>query len=119
MIRRIAQAFTVAAALAFPALPASAQAEQGPGPELVDRVAAVVGDSVLLVSDVLAEVERLRQITQEATGEMAGELRVGILSTISPYLLPLVIGFLTISVSLTIVGLSTCVLLPVMIRPGT
>lgn len=41
---------------------------------------------------VMAEVERLHQITQEATGEMAGELRVGILSTISPYLLPLVIA---------------------------
>lgn len=41
---------------------------------------------------VIAEVERLHQITQEATGEMAGELRVGILSTISPYLLPLVIA---------------------------
>ena len=41
---------------------------------------------------VMADVERLEQITQEATGEMAGELRVGILSTISPYLLPLVIA---------------------------
>lgn len=41
---------------------------------------------------VLADVERLHQIVQEATGEMAGELRVGILSTISPYLLPLVIA---------------------------
>ncbi len=41
---------------------------------------------------VMTEVKRLHQITQEATGEMAGELRVGILSTISPYLLPLVIA---------------------------
>ena len=52
-----------------------------------------VGEQVIeQARAVLAEVERLRQITQEATGEMAGELRVGILSTISPYLLPLVIG---------------------------
>lgn len=41
---------------------------------------------------VIADVERLERITQEVTGEMAGELRVGILSTISPYLLPLVIA---------------------------
>ena len=41
---------------------------------------------------VMADVERLQKITQEATGEMAGELRVGILSTVSPYLLPLVIA---------------------------
>lgn len=41
---------------------------------------------------VMADVERLKLITQEATGEIAGELRVGILSTISPYLLPLVIA---------------------------
>lgn len=41
---------------------------------------------------VIADVERLERLTQEVTGEMAGELRVGILSTISPYLLPLVIA---------------------------
>lgn len=52
-----------------------------------------VGEEIIVQArSVLAEVERLRQITQEATGEMAGELRVGILSTISPYLLPLVIA---------------------------
>ncbi len=41
---------------------------------------------------VLAEAERLQLTVQETTGEMAGTLRVGILSTISPYLLPLVIA---------------------------
>ncbi|HLT46209.1 MAG TPA: LysR substrate-binding domain-containing protein [Rubricoccaceae bacterium] len=41
---------------------------------------------------VLAEVERLRELVREATGEMAGELRVGLLSTMAPYLLPLVIA---------------------------
>ena len=41
---------------------------------------------------VLGEVARLEAVVQEATGEMAGELRVGILSTIAPYLLPIVIA---------------------------
>ena len=41
---------------------------------------------------VLAEVERLHEVVREQTGEMAGELRVGILSTLAPYLLPLVIA---------------------------
>lgn len=41
---------------------------------------------------IITEVDRIRQIVQETTGEMAGELRIGILSTISPYLLPLVIA---------------------------
>ena len=45
--------------LALALAPAVARAQEAPA-ELVDRVAAVVGDSVLLVSDVLAEVERLR-----------------------------------------------------------
>lgn len=40
---------------------------------------------------VLAEVARLEAIVQEATGEMAGELRLGILSTIAPYLLPIIV----------------------------
>ncbi len=39
---------------------------------------------------VLAEVERLESLVQERTGEMSGELRVGILSTLAPYLLPAV-----------------------------
>ena len=41
---------------------------------------------------VLAEVARLQAVVQEATGEMAGELRVGILSTVAPYLLPIVVA---------------------------
>ncbi|MEP0547696.1 MAG: LysR substrate-binding domain-containing protein [Rhodothermales bacterium] len=41
---------------------------------------------------VVAEAERLEQLVQEAAGEMEGELRVGILSTLAPYLLPLVIA---------------------------
>lgn len=40
----------------------------------------------------LAEVERVHGVIQETTGDMSGELRIGILSTISPYLLPLVIA---------------------------
>lgn len=39
-----------------------------------------------------AEAERIREVVQETTGDMSGELRIGILSTISPYLLPLVIA---------------------------
>lgn len=41
---------------------------------------------------VLAAAERLAQLVQEAAQEMEGELRVGILSTLAPYLLPLVIA---------------------------
>lgn len=41
--------------------------------------------------NVLAETERLTAIAEEATGEMKGVLRVGIISTLAPYLLPLVI----------------------------
>ncbi len=41
---------------------------------------------------VLAEAERLRELMREATGELAGELRIGLLSTLAPYLLPLVIA---------------------------
>lgn len=41
---------------------------------------------------VVAEAERLGQLVQEAAGEMEGELRVGILSTLAPYLLPLIIA---------------------------
>jgi LysR family transcriptional regulator, hydrogen peroxide-inducible genes activator len=40
---------------------------------------------------VLADAERLSAIIQEVTGEMKGELRIGIISTLAPYLLPLVI----------------------------
>ena len=41
---------------------------------------------------VLAEAERLGDLVSAATGELAGELRVGILSTLAPYLIPLVIA---------------------------
>ena len=41
---------------------------------------------------VLAESKRLEGLVSEATGELAGELRVDILSTLAPYLIPLVIG---------------------------
>lgn len=40
---------------------------------------------------VLSEAERLSTIVEELTGEMKGELRIGVISTLAPYLLPLVI----------------------------
>ncbi len=40
---------------------------------------------------VLAEAARLEAVVQEATGEMSGGLRIGILGTIAPYLLPIII----------------------------
>ncbi|HUG41233.1 MAG TPA: peptidylprolyl isomerase [Longimicrobiales bacterium] len=55
MTRRI---LTVLALLV--AAPAAAQDPQPPGPEVVDRIVAVVGDSIVLESDILAEIERLR-----------------------------------------------------------
>ena len=52
-----------------------------------------VGASVVnQARHVLAEAERLEDLVSEATGELAGELRVGILSTIAPYMIPLVIA---------------------------
>lgn len=41
---------------------------------------------------VLAEAERLGDLVSATTGELAGELRVGVLSTLAPYLIPLVIA---------------------------
>ncbi len=40
---------------------------------------------------VLSETDRILAIVQERTGEMKGELRIGIISTLAPYLLPLLI----------------------------
>ncbi|HSH45856.1 MAG TPA: peptidylprolyl isomerase [Longimicrobiales bacterium] len=56
MIRRILTVALLATASAPLMLPAPAAAQS----ELVDRVVAVVGDSVVLESDILIEVERLR-----------------------------------------------------------
>jgi LysR family transcriptional regulator, hydrogen peroxide-inducible genes activator len=38
---------------------------------------------------ILKEVERLSEVTRERQGEIVGELRLGLLPTIAPYLLPL------------------------------
>jgi LysR family hydrogen peroxide-inducible transcriptional activator len=38
---------------------------------------------------ILKEVERLSELTRERKGEMVGEIRLGILPTVAPYLLPL------------------------------
>lgn len=40
---------------------------------------------------ILAESKKIQQIVDEEKGEMAGELRIGIIPTLSPYLLPLFI----------------------------
>ncbi|MBW3553152.1 MAG: peptidylprolyl isomerase [Gemmatimonadetes bacterium] len=59
MNRRILTVLTTLILL-LPAAPVAAQAMQSSDPDLVDRIVAVVGDSILLESDVLAEVERAR-----------------------------------------------------------
>jgi len=41
---------------------------------------------------VLQETERINQLVLEAKGEIAGELRIGVIPTIAPYLLPLFSG---------------------------
>jgi LysR family hydrogen peroxide-inducible transcriptional activator len=52
-----------------------------------------IGEQVIThARSVIAKTEQLETAVQETTGQMAGELRVGILSTISPYLMPLVIA---------------------------
>lgn len=82
-----------------PALSAGLQKlEAELGVVLFDRAAhpiepTEVGRAVVAQArHVLAEAERLEDLVSEATGELAGELRVGILSTLAPYLIPLVIG---------------------------
>jgi LysR family hydrogen peroxide-inducible transcriptional activator len=82
-----------------PALSAGLQKlEAELGVVLFDRAAhpiepTEVGRAVVAQArQVLAEAERLEDLVSEATGELAGELRVGILSTLAPYLIPLVIG---------------------------
>ncbi len=46
------------------ALPLGSAAQEGPGGELVDRIVAVVGDSVVLASDIQAQLERRRAFGQ-------------------------------------------------------
>jgi peptidyl-prolyl cis-trans isomerase SurA len=46
------------------ALPIGASAQQAEEPELVDRIVAVVGDSVVLASDIQAQIERRRAFGQ-------------------------------------------------------
>ncbi len=72
--------------------------EEELGVMLIDRnvrpiAPTAIGEKVIAQARIaLGEVERIRGIVQETTGDMSGELRIGILSTISPYLLPLVIA---------------------------
>src|SRR5690606_35932904 len=47
-------------AAALTALPLSARAQQAPDPEVVDRVLAVVGDSVVLHSQIEEDIQRMR-----------------------------------------------------------
>ena len=52
-----------------------------------------VGEQVIAQARVvLGEAERLEVIVKGVTGEMAGELRIGILPTLAPYIVPLVIA---------------------------
>ena len=72
--------------------------EEELGVMLIDRnvrpiAPTEVGSEVIAQARIaLAEADRIRAIVQQTTGDMSGELRIGILSTISPYLLPLVIA---------------------------
>jgi LysR family hydrogen peroxide-inducible transcriptional activator len=82
-----------------PALSTAVQALEGElGVVLFDRTShpirpTEVGQAVVAQArQVLAEAERLQDLVSEATGELVGELRVGILSTLAPYLIPLVIA---------------------------
>ncbi len=82
-----------------PALSAGVQKlEAELGVVLFDRTShpiaptAVGARVVAQARHVLAEAERLEDLVSEATGALSGELRVGILSTLAPYLIPLVIG---------------------------
>lgn len=52
-----------------------------------------IGEQVIAQARiVLAETEDIRNLVQSATGELAGTLRVGILPTLAPYLLPLILA---------------------------
>ena len=68
------------------------------GVQLFDRrtkpiVPTEVGEQVIAQARViLGEAERLEVIVKGVTGEMAGELRIGILPTLAPYIVPLVVA---------------------------
>lgn len=54
------------------------------------------GDEVVeRARNILAEVERLKDFVQELKGEVVGEMRLGIIPTLAPYLLPLFIKSFT------------------------
>lgn len=44
---------------------------------------------------VLSEIDTLKNLTQELKGEMAGELKLGVIPTIAPYLLPIFLNDFT------------------------
>lgn len=51
---------------------------------------------ILRAQQIIAEVSRLKDFTNELKGEIAGEIRLGIIPTLAPYLLPLFLKSFTI-----------------------
>ncbi|MDA7426723.1 hydrogen peroxide-inducible genes activator [Thalassococcus lentus] len=54
-------------------------------------------DFALRVRDILRAVDELGELAQASGDQMAGRLRIGVIPTIAPYLLPRLIGALTLS----------------------
>lgn len=71
------------------------------GSDLFERAARQVrltafGEAMLpRVRDILRSVEELGDMARAARGALAGRLRIGVIPTIAPYLLPAIIGRLT------------------------
>src|SRR5215813_12819359 len=75
--------------------------EEAPGAVLIERGARQVRltkfgeEAALRVRDILRSVDELGDFARASRGWLAGRLRVGMIPTIAPYLLPTVIGNLT------------------------
>lgn len=72
--------------------------EEDLGVKLFDRskqpvVPTPIGEEVIRQARVtLAEAEKIKEIIADRKGEMEGEIRIGIIPTVAPYLLPKVLG---------------------------
>ena len=71
-MRTTAAAFTLTLLVAAPLAAQQAPPSPGPGEQLVDRVVAVVGDTAVLLSDLQADVARMRGEGQTVPSDDAG-----------------------------------------------
>jgi LysR family hydrogen peroxide-inducible transcriptional activator len=59
------------------------------------RLTACGEEFLIRARDILRSVDELADLTRAARGRLAGRLRIGVIPTVAPYLLPAIIGDLT------------------------